>query len=68
MKTRSRGWNLKKGAKDAPSIDELRLRAKKGGSRTGTIGGFSDPEVLKYAVEKSIAIRAARKSKKGLQS
>ena len=26
-----RGWNFKRGAKDAPSVEELRARASKGG-------------------------------------
>lgn len=37
-----RGWNLRKGGKDAPSTDELRKRGAKGGSVTGRKTGFSD--------------------------
>lgn len=42
---KGRGWNFRKGQKDAPSSDELRERASKGGSAC-VPKGFSDPATL----------------------
>lgn len=41
----SRGWNFRKGAKDAPSVEELRERASKGG-QAKVPKGLAKPEVM----------------------
>lgn len=48
MVSNKRGWNFRKGAKDAPSEEELRARASKGG-QAKVPKGFADPKVLKKA-------------------
>lgn len=48
---RPRGWNLKKGGKDAPSVEELRRRGAKGGKTTGRPAGFSKKEKRRRNIE-----------------
>ena len=47
---KGRGWNFKKGAKDAPTTDELRERASKGG-KVKTPKGFSSRDVVEKALK-----------------
>ena len=61
---RGRGWNFKKGAKDVPSVDELRKRAGKGGKALGKRAGFSDKDTLQKAIERSKRTRQERASRK----
>lgn len=57
---RQRGWNFKKGAKNAIDTETLRERGRKGGKARGRKTGFHDPSVLKRAVEKSIQTRRSK--------
>lgn len=57
---RQRGWNFKRGAKNAIDIETLRERGRKGGKARGRKTGFHDPSVLKRAVEKSIQTRRSK--------
>lgn len=57
---RQRGWNFKKGAKNAIDAETLRERGRKGGKARGRKTGFHDPSVLKRAVEKSIQTRRSK--------
>lgn len=57
---RQRGWNFKKGAKNAIDTEALRERGRKGGKARGRKTGFHDPSVLKRAVEKSIQTRRSK--------
>lgn len=45
-----RGWNFRKGAKDAPNAEELRERARKGG-QARVPKGFSAKSVMEKALE-----------------
>lgn len=54
---KQRGWNFKRGAKNAVDTETLRERGRKGGKACGRKTGFHDPSVLKRAVEKSIQTR-----------
>ena len=64
---RGRGWNFKKGAKDVPSVDELRKRAGKGGKALGKRTGFSNKDTLQKAIERSKRTRQERASRKTAQ-
>lgn len=57
---RQRGWNFKRGAKNAIDTETLRERGRKGGKARGRKTGFHDPSVLKRAVEKSIQTRRSK--------
>lgn len=57
---KQRGWNFKKGAKNAIDTETLRERGRKGGKARGRKTGFHDPSVLKRAVEKSIQTRRSK--------
>ena len=57
---RQRGWNFKRGAKNAIDPETLRERGRKGGKARGRKTGFHDPSVLKRAVEKSIQTRRSK--------
>lgn len=57
---RQRGWNFKRGAKNAIGTETLRERGRKGGKARGRKTGFHDPSVLKRAVEKSIQTRRSK--------
>ena len=59
---KGRGWNFRKGAKDVPSVEELRIRAGKGGKTTGRKTGFSDKRTLQTAIEKSKRTRQTAKT------
>ena len=61
---KQRGWNFKKGAKNAIDTETLRERGRKGGKACGRKTGFHDPGVLKRAVEKSIQTRRAKIEKR----
>ena len=65
---RPRGWNLRKGAKDAPNVDTLRERGSKGGKVTGKTSGFAHKEILEKAVANSVATRKNQSSKKATPS
>ena len=54
---KQRGWNFKRGAKNAIDTETLRERGRKGGKACGRKTGFHDPSVLKRAVKKSIQTR-----------
>lgn len=45
-----RGWNFRKGAKDAPNIEELRERARKGGLKQ-VPKGFASKGVMEKALK-----------------
>jgi hypothetical protein len=60
QKRRQRGWNFKRGAKNAIDTETLRERGRKGGKARGRKTGFHDPSVLKRAVEKSIQTRRSK--------
>ena len=45
-----RGWNFRKGAKDAPDAEELRERGRKGGLAQ-VPKGFSDKNVMEKALK-----------------
>ena len=47
---KGRGWNFRKGAKDVPSVEELRERGRKGGMAQ-VPKGFSDRTVMQKAIE-----------------
>ena len=58
-----RGWNFKKGAKDAPDIQELRNRASKGGSVSNISKGFAaNKEAQREALKKSIEVRRNKRA------
>lgn len=57
---KQRGWNFKRGAKNAIDTETLRERGRKGGKARGRKTGFHDPSVLKRAVEKSIQTRRSK--------
>lgn len=61
---KQRGWNFKRGAKNAIDTETLRERGRKGGKACGRKTGFHDPSVLKRAVEKSIQTRRAKIEKR----
>ena len=57
---RQRGWNFKRGAKNAIDTETLRERGRKGGKARCRKTGFHDPSILKRAVEKSIQTRRSK--------
>jgi hypothetical protein len=50
MAENKRGWNFRKGGKDAPSAETLKERARKGG-QAKVSKGFADKEVYDKAIK-----------------